>query len=366
VKVGLIVNPISGMGGTVGLKGTDGKDVLLEAMARGAVKIAPGRTETTLRAIRRMGLGLEFVTCAGEMGLDELSAAGLVGRTVYSPTVPSSRADSIRAAKTFLGEKVDLILFSGGDGTARDLLEAVGGAVPLVGIPSGVKMHSAVFANTPEEAADLVQSFARSRTSRKAEVMDIDEEKFRQGTLQAKLFGYASVPDDIEHMQAGKTVYHSGSADVESEEIGQYVAESLEKGVLYILGPGSTTESIAGHLKLKKTLLGVDALLNGSFVKRDASEADLLDILERCADARIIVSPIGAQGFFFGRGNQQISARVIRKVGPANTLVVATPSKLKGTPVLRVDTGDAELDEGLRGRRRVVTGYRRRKLVSVK
>ncbi|OGS43786.1 MAG: hypothetical protein A3K76_04490 [Euryarchaeota archaeon RBG_13_57_23] len=353
------------MGGAVGLKGTDGADILREAVARGAQRVSPHRAEAALRAIKDRGLEIEFATCGGEMGMAELESAGLRGRVVHIPGSPSSRTDTVRAGKAFLAENVDLILFAGGDGTARDLLDAVGSAIPLVGIPSGVKMHSAVFALTPEAAADSVEAFGKSGTTREAEVMDVDEESFREGVLQAKLFGYARVPDDTTHMQSSKMTYHSGSADDESEELGQYVAESLEKGVVYIIGPGSTTESIAGHLGLRKTLLGVDVYLDGKTLAEDASEKTILELLAQHRDARIVVSPIGAQGFIFGRGNQQISPRVIRKVGVGNIMVVSTPTKLRNTPILRVDTGDLTLDEALGGRRKVLTGYKRKKLATI-
>ncbi|OGS55907.1 MAG: hypothetical protein A3K60_03320 [Euryarchaeota archaeon RBG_19FT_COMBO_56_21] len=365
MKVGFVVNPIAGMGGAVGLKGTDGADILREAVARSAQKVSPYRAEAALRTIKSRGLEMEFVTCGGEMGMAELQSTGFEGRVVHVPGDPSSRVDTLNAAKAFLAEKVDLILFAGGDGTARDLLEIVDRAIPMVGIPGGVKMHSAVFALTPEAAAESIESFVQSGTTRQAEVMDVDEESFREGVLRAKLFGYARVPDNTTYMQSSKMTYHSGSVEDESEELGQYVAESFEQGIMYIVGPGSTTESIARHLGLRKTLLGVDVYLDGKVLAEDASEKTILELLERRGDARIVVSPIGSQGFILGRGNQQISPRVIRKVGACNIVVVSTPTKLRDTPMLRVDTGDRALDDSLKGRKKVLTGYKRKKLVAV-
>lgn len=366
MKVGFVVNPIAGMGGSVGLKGTDGEDILREAVSRNARKVSPFRAESAVKTLRDTGIEIEFLTCAGEMGMSELRSAGEQGRVVYEPRDPSSRLDTLAAAKAFLVERVDIILFAGGDGTARDILEVVDGEVPIVGIPSGVKMHSAVFAHTPEAAADSVASYARSGgLTRQAEVMDVDEESFRKGVLRARLYGYAKVPDDSSHMQSSKMTYHSGSADDESEELGQFVAESVEKGVLYIIGPGSTTEAIARHMGLPKTLLGVDLFIDGKVLEEDATEDSILEHLEEHPDARIVVSPIGAQGFILGRGNQQISPQVIRKVGASNIVVISTPTKLRATPVLRVDTGDRDLDRDLKGRRKVLTGYKRKKLVTV-
>lgn len=366
VKAGFVVNPIAGMGGSVGLKGTDGASTLAEALARGGRKIAPGRAVQALESVRKMDLPLEYLTCSGEMGQAELESAGIKHRVVCTAASQSSGADTKRAVQAFLDEGAELIIFAGGDGTARDVLEAADAKATIIGIPAGVKMHSAVFALTPEALGDLVEAFVSSGRTRDAEVMDVDEESYRQGRLEVKLFGYAKVPDSPADLQASKTVYSSGSAREEAEEIGQYIAETMRNGVAYVLGPGTTTEAIAKHLGLQKTVLGVDVILDWKLALRDASEAQLLSFLEHHPEAEIVVTPIGSQGFYFGRGNQQISAEVIRKIGPEKTCVVATPTKLKDTRVLRVDTGDKALDERLRGSVKVTTGYKRRKLVDVK
>lgn len=365
VKVGFVVNPIAGMGGAVGLKGTDGEDVLKEARTRMARKMSPARAKEALVAIQMKRLNIRFLTCAGEMGADELAELDIQYETVHRPGPVTSSADTVAAVRGFVAGEADLILFAGGDGTARDVVSVVDAETPIVGIPAGVKMHSAVFAQLPEEAADLLESFAVSGATREVEVMDVDEDSYRQGILQAKLYALAKVPDDLTHLQSSKSVYHSGSADDEAYELGHFVAESMERGTYYILGPGSTTDAITKQLGEAKTLLGVDVVLDGKIVLRDASEESLLTILARAPKAVVIVTPIGSQGFVFGRGNQQISAKVIRKSGGQNIWIVATPSKLSGTPRLRVDTGDKELDEALRGRTRVLTGYKRRKLVRV-
>ncbi len=365
MRIGFVVNPIAGMGGPVGLKGTDGERVLTLALDRGAMKSAPSRAIDALRAITRTGLEVEFLTCSGEMGSDELRVAGLSHTVVCEAPTRTTSKDTVEAVRRFVTDGVDLIVFAGGDGTARDVMEASQGTVPIVGIPSGVKMHSAVFANTPSDLADLVEAFFKGRATKKAEVMDVDEEGFREGVVRAKLYGYASVPDDAIHLQSGKEVYRTSGAEEEAAEIGQYMADEMRPGVVYILGPGSTTAHIAKAMGQEKTLLGVDAYLDRRLVKADASEADLLTLLEGGREAVLIVTPIGAQGFFLGRGNQQISPVVIGAAGTCAVTVVATPTKLAGTPNLRVDTGDPALDAQLRGDRKVVTGYRRRRLVRV-
>jgi predicted polyphosphate/ATP-dependent NAD kinase len=365
VKVALVVNPVAGMGGSVGLKGTDGEDTLQEALRRGAVPVAPARTVQALLTLKGRGLDLSFVTCSGKMGHEELVRAGMVGEVVFSKEGGTSAEDTKLAAAEFVRHGPDLVVFAGGDGTARDLLEVIGRSIPMVGIPAGVKMHSAVFVLTPETLGDLVETFAKAGISRDAEVMDVDEDSFRRGILEARLHGYARVPDDALSLQSSKAVYHSGSADDEACEIGQYVAETMIPGTAYILGPGSTMAAIAAHLGLEKTLLGIDVVRDGRVELEDATEAQLLKMLGMVERAIVVVTPIGSQGFIFGRGNQQISAKVLRTVGTSNVMVVATPTKLRHTPVLRVDTSDVELDSSLRGQLKVVTGYRRKKLVRV-
>ena len=257
------------------------------------------------------------------------------------------------------------MLFCGGDGTARDVVDAVGPNTPVVGIPGGVKMHSSVFAIHPEEAADLVESFLRSGRTSKAEVVDVDEGAFRAGISRPRLYAVATVPDDEAHLQPTKSTYEGTDAAAEADELGGYIAESMQPGVLYIIGPGSTTEAVARAIDKDKTLLGVDAYVDREIVGRDLAEKDILRLLEEHEDRMIIVTPIGAQGFVFGRGNQQLSAQVLRAVGVDRVTVIATPTKLRSTPVLRVDTGNAELDKAFKRPFKVITARGRRKLVRV-
>ena len=365
VRIGFLVNPIAGMGGSVGLKGTDGDAIVEEAIRRGAGKISVVRASIALDSVKRSGLDIEWLTCSGEMGKDELDACALQSQVVHESSKRPTKDDTVAAAREFVGRKAELVVFAGGDGTARDVIESVDKRIPILGVPTGVKMHSAVFLNVPEDLGDTLMTFASSRVTKEAEVMDINEAAFREGILEARLYGTALVPDDTALIQSSKMSYHSGTADDEADEIGQFIADTMEDGVLYIVGPGTTTAAIADAIGEKKTLLGVDAYLGKKRMVADGGERELLQALENVENARIVVSPIGAQGFFFGRGNQQISAPVILRVGTSNITIVATPTKLKETRSLRVDTGDAGLDESLRGRRKVVTGYKRRKLIRV-
>lgn len=365
LKIGFVVNPIAGMGGAVGLKGTDGEGTLSEAVKRGARKIAIGRATDALRHLSGRIPDVMFYTCMGEMGADAFGSVGLAHEVVCSHGDSPSADDTRAAVREFLNAGAEIVVFVGGDGTARDVVSEVGDRMPIIGVPSGVKMHSSVFVNTPAELVDVLESFSRSRSTREAEVLDIDEEAFRGGVVSARMFGVAITPDDSEHVQAGKQTYASGTAEDEADELAQYIADSMRHGVTYIVGPGSTTARIAKALGQEKTLLGVDVYRDRALVLADASEEDILAELRGALPAEIIVSPIGAQGFFFGRGNQQISSKVIRIVGRENVTVASTPSKLRGTPVLRVDTGDSEVDAMFRGHTRVVTGYKRKRLVRV-
>ena len=253
---------------------------------------------------------------------------------------------------------LDLLIFCGGDGTARDVLDAVDQEVPVLGVPTGVKMHSAVFAVNPRAAARVAMGFLSGELPvREAEVMDVDEEAFRAGRLSARLYGYMLVPYEPELVQ-GTKVASPATADEEENKlaIARQVVEEMEPGVIYVVGPGTTTKPILELLGLEKTLLGVDVICDGRLLAKDANEAQILRLV-RGRKAKIIVTPIGGQGFIFGRGNQQISPEVIRAVGLDNIIVVATKSKLRGLRALRVDTGDPELDEALRGYMRVVADY---------
>ena len=364
-EIGLIVNPIAGMGGAVGLKGTDGEDILAEARRRGAAPRAADRAREALKAVSQRKLDIKIVTCGGAMGEDSLEGLGFESEVVYSPQGQTTAEDTRMAAEAMSKMGVELVMFCGGDGTARDIVSVLGTRVAVIGIPAGVKMHSSVFALSPTDVADLVESFVRTGDVKEAEVMDVDEEVFRQGVVSARLFGLANVPDDEAHLQPSKSSYHSGGAEAEAEEIAAFMVDEMEEGVLYLLGPGSTTAAIAEAMDQDKTLLGVDAFKDKEGVASDLSEGDIIGLLGTHPRARIVVSPIGSQGFVFGRGNQQISAEVIRRVGLENIVVVATPTKLADTGELRADTGDPSLDHDLKGPVKVVTGYKRRKLLSI-
>ena len=355
-RIGLVINPVAGMGGSVGLKGTDNS--VGEARHRGAQPLAPDRAKITLEILAER-TDLEFVTCSGAMGEDTLKAAGITAyQVIYHYAGESSSADTKKAVRTFLESGVDLVLFCGGDGTARDVFDVTGGRdVPLLGIPAGVKMFSAVFAVDPASAAYLVLAFDRHHLI-DAEVLDVDEETYRAGHLKTRLYGIARTPVLAGKMQVAKQVYEEQDEERAKAAIAQFIEEVMLPGTLYIIGAGTTTEAIARRLGIKKTLLGVDAIRDKKPVAADCDEKTLLVLAEKSPDTRIIISPIGAQGFILGRGNQQISAHLVRSIGIKKVIVVATPHKLAQTPRLYIDSGEAGLDREFGDFIQVISGYR--------
>ena len=360
-RLGLIVNPIAGMGGRVGLKGTDSIEIVREAVRLGGRPEAPQRAVTALEQIlRSLGSGLEILAAPGRMGEDEAVEAGFAPVVVGEPASETTAEDTARAAIAMKEAGAGLILFAGGDGTARDIHRAIGDAVPVVGIPAGVKMHSAVYATSPRSAASLAGRFLLDPDLplREVEVMDIDEEAFRQGSVSASLYGYMKVPY-IRSLVQGAKSGSEPSDEAALAAVAYEVAGRIDGERLYVLGPGTTLRAVARKLGVEKTLLGVDLFCCGRLTDLDVT-ARRLEEAVRGNEHRttIVVTPIGGQGHIFGRGNQQISPSVIGAVGRDAVMVVATTTKLaalRGRPLL-VDTGDPEVDDMLSGYARVVTG----------
>jgi predicted polyphosphate/ATP-dependent NAD kinase len=353
--IGLIVNPIAGLGGRVGLKGTDG--VVERAYSLGASPVAAERTGRALARLARSRQRPEVLAAPGEMGAEVAAAHGFdVEVLPGSRESPTTAADTRAAAAELERRQVDLLLFAGGDGTARDIHQVVGARIPLLGIPTGVKMHSAVFGSTPENAGEVAAAYLeagpRARL-REAEVVDIDEEGARSEVITTRLYGAARVPEDRLRVQGAK----AGSASSDEgalEAVCTRIARAMDPRRLYVLGPGTTTRRVMRRLDLPKTLLGIDVVRGGQLVAPDVGERELLELLEGEA-ATLILGVVGGQGALFGRGNQPLSPAVIRRIGPENIEVIAGLRKLLALdpPFLRVDTGDPALDEALAGYRQV-------------
>jgi len=267
-----------------------------------------------------------------------------------------------------LDQEVDLLLFAGGDGTARDICEAINSKVPVLGIPTGVKMQSAVYAINPRTAGDLALMYMLEEPVeiREAEVMDIDEQAFRENRISSRLYGYLKVIYEKNMVQNAKTGGVAGE-EFSLDAVAWDIVDNMENDCVYIVGPGTTLRAVMERLGLQKTLLGVDVVQNRKLLASDVNEKQLNELVKN-EKTKIVVTIIGGQGFLFGRGNQQISPEIIRKVGRDNVIVVATPEKLaslRGAPLL-VDSGDEEVDRMLSGYIRVVTGYGRKSVYPVR
>jgi predicted polyphosphate/ATP-dependent NAD kinase len=294
------------------------------------------------------------------MGENQAEKCGFIFEVKGESKNETTSTDTQNFAKEMVKAGVDLLVFCGGDGTSRDILNAVGLNVPVLGVPTGVKMHSAIFAVTPQAAARVaIRYLWEGLPLREAEVMDVNEQAFREGRLSAELYGYMLSPFEPHLIQGNKLESPTTENEVRNQAgIAIYIIEEMKPEIIYVIGPGTTTRTISDLLDQKKTLLGVDLFQDKKIIAIDANEKQILETT-RGKKAKIIVTPIGGQGFIFGRGNQQISAKVIREVGLDNITVVASKSKLDRLKSLRVDTGDTDLDTEFRARGiRVVTDYK--------
>ena len=363
-KLGLLINPVAGMGGSVGLKGTD--HMVEEAIRRGAKPRANDRVRQALKELLEIKNKLEIVTCPGDMGEDTAKSMGFRttvlhtgGRRSLKDLFDSSRTDTIVLSKAMEEAGVDLLLFAGGDGTARDIYEGVGTELPALGIPAGVKIHSPVYAKNPQSAGDLAKLWLTGKVTKTAEqeVLDIDEELYRQEIINTRLYGYLSVP--LEHVFTQNRKAPTPLSETASiESIAHEIVEHMEEDTYYLIGAGTTTRGVMQMLGLKNTLIGVDLIRNKELVANDIYGDKILDFIKG-KKTKLIVTVTGGQGFLFGRGNQQITPEVIREIGKENIIILATKAKIAEfhhQPFL-VDTPDEELNKELCGYYRVITAY---------
>ena len=367
-RFGLIVNPIAGMGGSVGLKGTDGLEVLAEAQRRGARPGSADRTAVTLRHIENHD-GVILVA-GGAMGEDVARVAGFRTQRVSEVQLRSSAEDTIAAARRMAEEGAEFIVFAGGDGTARDVHSVIGGSLPLLGIPTGVKMQSGVFATSPAAAGRLISLLLSTAPGTRlrfehAEVMDVDEDELRHGRIVPRLHGYAKVPAERLLLQQAKSRAMPDD-DVATAATAAAIAAELQPDIFYVIGPGHSAKQVLNALGLATHVLGVDLVQDGKLVGSDLSAADLR-AMTAGAPLRIIAGVTGGQGFLFGRGNQQIAANIIARAGRNGITVIAGLRKLAALdpPRLLVDTGDPQVDAALSGYWRVCCGPSRWSVVRV-
>jgi predicted polyphosphate/ATP-dependent NAD kinase len=357
-RLGLIINPLAGVGGSVALKGSDGAETARKALELGAEPKAQLRALSALSVLA--GLAVEVVTYPDEMGEAVARTAGFEPLVLGSIQAGRTTAqDTEKAALDMYHAGVDLIMFAGGDGTARNICHALPEQFPVLGIPAGVKIHSGVYAVTPKAAGEIVAMLVRGElvTLGDQEVRDIDEAQFREGRVRAKYYGELLVPQEHRYLQNVK----NGGKEVEElvlTDIAADLIERMEANTRYIIGSGTTVQAVMHELSLPNTLLGVDLIEDEQLVASDCTAQELLTKTVGF-NTKIIITIIGGQGHILGRGNQQLSPELIRRVGKDNLLVIATKTKLaelNGRPLI-VDTGDSALDKELAGVIPVITGY---------
>lgn len=359
LTIGVLVNPFAGIGGAVGLKGSDGRATREEALHRGAVPMAVARMSRALKALDVDRARVRWLTWGGAMGEQSCRDAGIDARVLGQPPVPSEAEHTRQAARALVAGGAQVLVFAGGDGTARDLVDALGTGVPVLGVPAGCKMHSAVYAINPEAAGKLLADLLRGDlvAVHEAPVRDIDEEAFRRGRVQARHYGELTVPEEGRYLQQVKCGGRE-SEDLVTTEIAAWVIDEMDDDRHYLMGSGSTVAVVMAQLGLPNTLLGVDIIRGREVVASDVGADQILAVLG-AAPAEALITVIGGQGHLFGRGNQQFSPAVIRRLGKANIRILASRGKLAtldGRPLL-VDTGDAALDRELCGLWTVTSGY---------
>lgn len=357
-RLGLIINPLAGLGGSVALKGSDG--MAAAALALGAVPMAGERATIALSQLLDLKQQFQVITVDGEMGADVCQQLGLDYQVCYRPeSYPTVADDTEQAALAIAALGVDLLLFAGGDGTARNLCSVIGNNTTVLGIPAGCKIHSGVYAISPQAAGKLVQRLISGQlvTLAEAPVMDIDETAFRSGVVKARRYGEMRIPAELRYVQSVKAAGKE-SEELVLDDLAAYVAGLMEDNVRYVMGSGSTVAAVMAELGLANTLLGVDVVENGKLLASDVTATQLLELV-KVYPSKLVITLIGGQGHVFGRGNQQLSPAVIKAIGRDNIMLLATKTKLQqlnGRPLL-ADTGDQALDKALHGLLHVLTGY---------
>lgn len=364
-KLGFLVNPIAGIGGSVALKGSDGEGIAEQALALGATAKSNFRAQQALEVLLPYQERIQVLTVSTDMGETTAKSLGFNTQVIYQANEPTSAIDTENAVQALIDEGIDILLFAGGDGTARNVCSQVGDSFPVLGIPAGCKIHSGVYAVTPKAAGRVIEKMVTNElvTLSDADVMDIDESLFRDGVVKAKRYGEMSVPCELQYVQAVKSGGKE-SDELVLQDIAADVINHMEEQ-LYIIGSGSTTAFLMEELGLANTLLGVDVIQEQDLIATDITEPQLWQMLEQYDDqqgeqpAKLVITLIGGQGHIFGRGNQQLSPRIIQRIGKDNIIVIATKTKLAelNQRPLIADTGDQVLDQALSGLIKITTGY---------
>ncbi|MDT0593952.1 ATP-NAD kinase family protein [Glaciecola petra] len=362
-KLGLVINPFAGIGGSVALKGSDGREIREKALAAGAPQLAMQKAQTALNECSDISDYYEVYTGAGAMGEDTAVLLGLTAHIVSNSMPLQTEAEhTCQLVKALENEGVDLILFAGGDGTAINVCESLTKKIPVLGVPAGCKIHSGVYAITPRAAGSVLAQVIKGNLVSlvQAEVRDIDEEQFRKGKVIAKHFGELWVPESLQYIQAVK-MGGKESDELLLDDIAEYLTEIMQdnEDYYFVMGSGSTVDAIMQHCNLPNTLLGVDLIYQNKIVKNDVNAQELIE-LTAGKPTKLIITLIGGQGHILGRGNQQLSPAFIQQIGKANIVLVATKTKIQGLAGkgLISDSGDHDVDHSMLGPISIITGYR--------
>ena len=378
VRLGLLANPDAGLGGRLGLKGSDGQAELARSM--GAEDRSGPRLSTMLEhfsELRRAGFDdIEWLTSEGRMGTDWLPQGAKIGSVsiVHSSSAATSASDTAEAVAALLEAGIDLLVYAGGDGTTRDIVAALESTgqprTPVIGVPTGVKMHSGCFAASPKAAAEVLSAWLNDDLLlASTEVLDLDEERYRKGEWVVQLYAEVMTPASPRWMQGSKQRIEASGEEDTIEGLADHIRELLVSDErLVIWGSGGTLRAIAEINDFEPTNLGIDATKGTGQVGADLDEAGLLELLSsHQGPVTLLLSPMGGQGFLIGRGNLQLSPAVLRAVGIDNILGVVTPAKLLTVRRLRIETGDANLDAEFAAKRymKVLQGYRTTRVLPV-
>lgn len=378
VRLGVLANPDAGLGGRLGLKGSDGQAEF--ARSKGAEDRSGPRLRSMLQHFSRIHRGnsqeIEWVTSRGRMGSEWIPEGLDLGSFsyVHESSGATSSIDTEDAIGTLLESEIQLLVYSGGDGTTRDIVSALDSAgspsLPVIGVPSGVKMHSGCFASSPKAAAEVLSAWIQGDLLvSSTEVLDLDEELYRGGQWVVRLYAEAFSPNSPRWMQGSKELIQTESEDEIIEGLSDHIEQSLLSDErLIVWGSGGTLSAIGGNLGFQLTTLGIDASLGKTQIATDLDEAGLIEILSTHSGERtLLLSPMGGQGFLIGRGNLQLSPAVLREIGTENVLGVVTPAKLLTVRALRIETGDEDLDAEFASLRymKILQGYRTTRILPV-
>ena len=365
LRIGLLINPYAGIGGPMALKGSDDIDVTRCNVEQ---RLAEQRAQVAIERLQGYHPSLTWLSAPSIMGEQVLTNCGFQTTVVGQIDSHSTSAeDTERLGIALVEQGIDVLLFVGGDGTARNIVNALSSNEKysqqlVLGIPAGVKMHSGVYTVSPQAAVSVLELLIQKEPVSTAlqEVRDIDEQALREGKLNSRYYGELLVPNDQRYVQQVKNTARQNEEAIQLE-IAASIVDDMDHETLYIVGCGTTPQAVMDELGLPNTLLGVDVVLGRELLAMDVTDLELQRLLENYPfhSVEIIVTAIGGQGHIIGRGNQQISSTILHRVGREHLRILITPSKLAELAYrpLIMDSSDPELDREWAGLVTVYIGY---------